>query len=70
MVMIMIMVVISVLTGRGIDLSTTRLTMITATGLAEYNSPPQIEGQFGHFFQPGHRLVQVGKEIRKSSVSH
>ena len=42
--MIMIMVVVSVLTGRGIDLSTTWLTMITAAGLAEYDSPPQIAG--------------------------
>jgi hypothetical protein len=44
MVMIMIMVVVSVLTGRGIDLSTTWLTMIAAAGLAEYDSPPQISG--------------------------
>jgi len=41
--MIMIMVV-SVLTGRGINFSTTRLTMISAAGLAEYDSPPQIAG--------------------------
>jgi len=42
-VMIMIIMVF-VLTGRGIDLSTTWLTMITAAGLAEYDSPPQIAG--------------------------
>jgi hypothetical protein len=39
--MIMIMV-ISVLTGRGINISTTRLTRISAAGLAEYDPPPQI----------------------------
>jgi len=44
MVMIMIVGVISVLTGRGIDLSTTRLTMIATAGLAEYNSTPQVAG--------------------------
>jgi hypothetical protein len=44
MVMIMIMLLISVLTGGGIDLSTTRLTMIAAAGLAKYDSPPQIGG--------------------------
>jgi hypothetical protein len=42
--MIMIMVAVSVLTGRGIDLSTSRLTMIAAAGLAEYDTPPQIPG--------------------------
>jgi hypothetical protein len=40
MVMIMIVVVVSVLTGRGIDLSTTRLTMIATAGLAKYDAPP------------------------------
>jgi hypothetical protein len=44
MIMIMIVVVVFVLTGRGIDLSTTWLTMIAAAGLAEYDSPPQIAG--------------------------
>jgi len=44
MVMIMIMVAVSVLTGRGIDLSTSRLTMIVAASLAEYDTPPQIPG--------------------------
>jgi len=42
--MVMIMVVVSILTGRGINLSTTWLTMIAAAGLAEYNPPPQIAG--------------------------
>jgi hypothetical protein len=42
MVMVLIMVMVSVLTGRGIDLSTTWFTMIAATGLAEYDSSPQI----------------------------
>jgi hypothetical protein len=44
MMMIMIMVVVYVPTGRGIDLSTPRLTMIAAAGLAEYDSPPQVAG--------------------------
>jgi hypothetical protein len=44
MEMLMFMVVISVPTGRGIDLSTTWLTMITAASLTEYDSPPQISG--------------------------
>jgi low affinity Fe/Cu permease len=44
MVMIMIIVLVSVLTGRGSDLSTTWLTMIAAAGLAQYDSSPQISG--------------------------
>jgi hypothetical protein len=39
MVMIMILMV-SVLTGRGVDPSTTWLTMIATASLAEYDSPP------------------------------
>jgi hypothetical protein len=37
--MVMIMVVFSVLTGRGINLSITWLTMIAAAGLVQYDSP-------------------------------
>jgi outer membrane lipopolysaccharide assembly protein LptE/RlpB len=44
-VMILIMLMVTILTGCGINLSTTRLTMITAASLAEYDSPPQIAGQ-------------------------
>jgi hypothetical protein len=43
LLLVMIMVV-CVLPGRGINLSTTRFTMIAAAGLAEYDSPPQIAG--------------------------
>jgi hypothetical protein len=42
--MVMSMVVVSVLPGRGFDLSTTRLTRIAAAGLAQYDAPPQIAG--------------------------
>ena len=35
-------VVVAVLPGRIIDLSTTRLTMIAAAGLAQYDALPQI----------------------------
>ena len=44
MVMVMTMVMLTVRTGRVIDLSTTRLTMVAAAGLAEYDPPPQITG--------------------------
>jgi hypothetical protein len=44
MVMVMILLVVSVLTGRGIDLSTTWFTKIAAAGLAQYDSSPQISG--------------------------
>jgi hypothetical protein len=50
MVMIVIMIMAAVLTGRGINPSTPGLTMVAAAGLPEYDSPPQIPGQFRHFF--------------------
>jgi hypothetical protein len=58
--MMMFMGVIFAHTGRGIDLSTTRLAVIAAAGLAKDNAPPQVSGQFGDFLRPGHLLVHVG----------
>jgi len=44
MVMVMIMLMVTVRTGHGINPSTTWLTVVAAAGLAEYDSPPQIPG--------------------------
>jgi hypothetical protein len=50
-------------TGRGFDLSTTWLAVMSATILPKDDAAPEIAGQLVKFLLKRHRLIEIGQEI-------
>ena len=65
----MMMVMITIRTGRCAAHSTAWLTWMPATGLAQRHPEPVIAREFAHFFCPWHGLIEIGQELPKQSSS-
>lgn len=69
MVMLLMMVMLTIRTGRCATHSTAWFPRVSATGLAQRHTPPKVACELAYFLWQWHRLIEIGQELTKDISS-